>query len=113
MRSNDRAIKLFAAVAARQGAKWTYSDSPKFGSNALRVHGKIYAALTRSHRLLLKLPPALIAELLATRRAERFESGGRVMNGWVTLGPEDPGNWIELSEKARVFVEGEAKRKKK
>lgn len=100
--------KLFAAVAAHHGEAWTPSDSPKFGSNALRVNGKIYAALTRSHRLLLKLPPARVAELLKAKQAERFESGGRVMNGWITLESERKNDWIRLSEEARTFVASES-----
>lgn len=96
--------KLFAAIAAHHGEAWTPSNSPKFGSNALRVNGKIYAALTRKHRLLLKLPPACVAELLKAKRAERFESGGRVMNGWITLRPAAADHWIALSDEARAFV---------
>ena len=109
----DPAIDLFRAVAAHHGVNWTPSDSPKFGANALRVHDKIYAALTRSHRLLLKLPPARVAALLAAKRAERFESGGRVMNGWITLMPGDADEWIALSDEARVFVAAQIQRKRK
>lgn len=110
---HDPAIALFAAVAAHHGQTWVPSDSPKFGANALRVKGEIYAALTRSHRLLLKLPPARVTELLATKRAERFESGGRVMNGWVTLTPEQAGDWVALSTEARAFLTSQAKSKRK
>lgn len=110
---HDPAIVLFAAVAAHHGETWVPSDSVKFGSNALRVNGKIYAALTRSRRLLLKLPPARVAELLATKSVERFESGGRVMNGWVTLTPAAADQWIALSDEARKCVAAETQRKRK
>lgn len=109
----ERAEQHFAAVAAHHKVKWTPSDSPKFGSNALRVNGSIYAALTRSHRLLLKLAPARVAELLAAGRATRFESGGRVMNGWITLTPDDAKTWIALSDEARAFVATQAKQSKR
>lgn len=111
--SLDPAIALFRKVAAHHGVAWTPSDSPKFGSNALRVNGKIYAALTRSHCLLLKLPPTRCAELLASQRAERFESGGRVMNGWIILTPDQAEDWIALSNEARTFVTTETTRKRK
>lgn len=97
-------IALFSRVAAQRGETWTYSESQKFGSNALRVNGKIYAALTRSHRLLLKLPPARAAELLASERAEPFESGGRVMNGWITLTADRADEWTALSDEAFAFA---------
>lgn len=101
---HDPSIALFAAVAAQHGQAWVPSESPKFGSNALRVNGKIYAALTRKHRLLLKLPPARIEELLAAGRVERFESGGRAMNGWVTSTSVNVDDWIALSNDARAFL---------
>jgi hypothetical protein len=106
--NHDPAITLFAAVARQHGQAWVPSASPKFGSNALRVNGKIYAALTRKHRLLLKLPPARIEELLAARRVERFESGRRAMNGWVTSTSGSVDDWIALSNEARAFLTTEA-----
>lgn len=109
----DRALDLFRAVATHHGEVWTYSESQKFGSNALCVNGRIYAALTRSHCLLLKLPPARVADLLASKRAERFESGGRVMNGWITLTPDQAKDWITLSDEARTFVTTATTRKRK
>lgn len=102
--TSKRALTLFAAVAAHHGEKWTPSSSPKFGANALRVRGKIYAALTRKHRLLLKLPPGRVAELLASKRAKPMESGGRVMNGWITLAPDNKAEWTALADEARAFV---------
>lgn len=105
--------ELFSAVATHHDVSWTRSESPKFGANALRVNGKIYAALTRSQRLLLKLPPLRVAELLAAKRAERFESGGRVMNGWITLAADQADAWIALSDEARAFVASQTKPKGK
>jgi len=109
---HDPAIALFAAVAAHHGETWVPSDSSKFGANALRVNGKIYAALTRKHRLPLKLPPARVAELLAAGHAEPMESGGRVMNGWITLAADDADQWIALANEALKFVAAETKRKR-
>lgn len=110
---HDPAIALFAAVAAHHGETWVPSDSVKFGANALRVHGKIYAALTRKRHLLLKLPPARVAALLEDGRAAPMESGGRVMHGWITLAPDAAESWIPLSNEARTFVTTETKRKRK
>lgn len=109
----NRATTLFAMLAAYHGMQWTLSASPKFGANALRVRGKIFAALTRKHRLLLKLPPARVSELIAAKRAKRFESGGRTMNGWITLAPDNKREWIALSDEARTFVAMVTKLKKK
>jgi hypothetical protein len=102
--NREAAANLFAAVAQHHRTPWTLSDSPKFGSNALKVHGSIFAALTRSHHLLLKLPSARVDALIAARRAERFTSGGRVLNGWIIVEPVDEAEWIALSKEARDFV---------
>lgn len=107
----DRAVVLFAAVAAHHGETWTFDSSPKFGANTLRIKGKIYAALTRKRQLLLKLPPARIAELLKAKRAQRMQSGGRVMKGWVTLAPDRRSEWIALADETRRFVTAETKPK--
>ncbi|HET7922742.1 MAG TPA: hypothetical protein VFM15_08320 [Gammaproteobacteria bacterium] len=111
--TTDRALTLFAAVAAHHGESWSFNPAPKFGANALRVNGKIYAALTRKHQLLLKLPPARVTELLAAKRAQRMQSGGRIMHGWITLAPSRKTEWIALSVEARAFVSAETMRKGK
>ncbi len=111
--NREPAANLFAAVARHHRMPWTLSDSSKFGANALKVHGRIFAALTRSSHLLLKLSPARVDTLLAARRAERFASGGRVMNGWIVIGPTDTAEWISLSEEARDFVATETSSRKR
>lgn len=110
---HDPAIALFAALAAHHGETWVPSDSVKFGANALRVNGKIYAALTRKRHLLLKLPPARVAALLDDGRAAPMESGGRVMRGWIMLAPDAAELWIQLSNEARAFVTTHTQRKRK
>lgn len=110
---HNPAIALFAAVAAHHSEAWVPSESAKFGANALRVSGKIYAALTRKRHLLLKLPPARVAELLEGGRARPMESGGRLMHGWVTLAPDAAELWIPLSNEARTFVTTETQHRRK
>lgn len=98
------AAAAFAAVAEHHGEAWTLNTAAKFGANALRVHDKIFAALTRSGQLLLKVPPTRVAELVAAQRATPFESGGRRMNGWVTVPTARKRDWIALSDEARAYV---------
>lgn len=110
---SERGRRLFARVAAHHHVDWTPSESQKFGANSLKLGDSIYAALTRSNRLLLKLAPDRVADLLAAGRAQRFESGGRVMGGWITLGPDDADTWIALSDEARAYVAALAKQTKR
>ena len=107
----DRAIGLFQAIARHHGEAWAYDNSPRFGSNALRIDGKIYVALTRKHWLLAKLSPTRTQELLATGRAEPMTSGGRTMQGWITLAPKARAEWLAIADEARVFAFASRKQK--
>jgi TfoX/Sxy family transcriptional regulator of competence genes len=74
-----------------------------FGSDALQVNRRIFAMVTRG-QLVLKLPAARVAELVATGEGTAFDAGkGRPMKEWIAL---DTGNrrWKSLAEEARAFV---------
>ena len=75
-----------------------------FGSDALKVSGKIFACLSKG-RLLLKLPAERVDDLIESGVGERFSTGaGQPKREWVTIGPKDASSWLELSEEARAFV---------
>lgn len=99
---------LFRALASRLGAAGTAASAHRFGDDALKVDGRIYAALSHG-RLLLKLPAACVEALLAAGQGERFRAGGRTMKAWVTVGPEHGTQWLALAREARAFVAGPAR----
>jgi TfoX/Sxy family transcriptional regulator of competence genes len=74
-----------------------------FGSNALKVNGKIFATLVRGS-LVLKLPKARVASLIDAGLGGPFDAGkGKPMKEWVTiLGGER--SWLSLAREARLFV---------
>jgi hypothetical protein len=75
-----------------------------FGSSALKVHGSIFAMLTRGH-LVLKLPAERVRVLIAEGTGVPFDAGkGRPMKEWVTVVDDDPGTWVALSGEALGFV---------
>jgi hypothetical protein len=79
----------------------------KFGSNGLKVDGKLFAMIVKG-RLVVKLPRGRVDELVASRKGVRFDPGhGRVMKEWVTLGPEAKAAWLGLAREARAFVGGD------
>ncbi len=72
------------------------------GDPVYKVGGKIFAMLV-GERLVLKLPAERCAELVAAG-SEPFESGGRPMREWVSVGSGAAGDWPELAEEALAFA---------
>ena len=77
-----------------------------FGSDALKVRGKIFAMLSSQGRLVVKLPRPRVDELVASGDGERFDPrrDGRVMKEWLALAPTSPLEWLPLAREARAFV---------
>ena len=95
---------FYRAVAARCAGKSDARPSKGFGSNALKVNGKIFASLTKG-RLLLKLPEARVDALVKSKKGTRFSTGaGRAKKEWVTVGPSSAREWLALAEEARAYV---------
>jgi hypothetical protein len=100
---------LYAVLAAHYAAKPAAAPSKGFGSNALKVEGKIFASLTRG-RLLLKLSEARVDSLIKSKKGLRFSTGvGRFKKEWVTVGPTTEKEWLALAEEARTFVSAQNK----
>lgn len=75
-----------------------------FGDAALKVDDKIFAMLTRG-QLVVKLPKARVAELVAAGEGDYFTAGkGRPMKEWFTLASQSTMPWNALAEEALLFV---------
>ncbi len=77
----------------------------RFGATELKVGGKIFAMLVRD-RLVVKLPQARVAALVAAGTGERFDPrhDGRLMKEWLVIAPSATEQWQSLAEEALAFV---------
>ncbi|MEZ0064490.1 hypothetical protein ABIA32_000478 [Streptacidiphilus sp. MAP12-20] len=76
----------------------------RFGSAALKVHGKIFAMLVQG-RLVVKLPRRRVDELVEAAEGERFDAGrDRPMREWLCLAPDSQQEWSALAREALAFV---------
>lgn len=79
---------------------------PMFGSEGLRIPGKVFAFMGHRGGLIAKLPRARIDELEATGRAERMVMRERAMREWVFVGGDATDLWPAVVGEAFVFVDG-------
>ncbi|MGO4586960.1 hypothetical protein AB4Z38_24225 [Arthrobacter sp. 2RAF6] len=75
-----------------------------FGSNALKVHGSIFAMISGG-RLVVKLPRQRVETLIGTGVGAPFDAGkGRAMREWLTVTADDQESWLALGHEACDFV---------
>jgi TfoX/Sxy family transcriptional regulator of competence genes len=80
-----------------------------FGSEALKVRGKVFSMCVRN-RLVVKLPAPRAKELIDSRLAAPFDPGhGRVMKEWVSIAPSAKVDWVAISSEAKAFVATQVK----
>jgi hypothetical protein len=77
----------------------------KFGSNGLKVDGKLFALFTQG-TLVVKVPKDRVLALVASGVGKPFDPGhGRLMKGWLTV-TSAKASWVGLAKEAYGFVRG-------
>jgi len=100
-----QALKRHAAFTpiVRDFLERRASATRAFGSNGLKVDGKLFALFTQD-TLVVKLPRERVAELVASKVGTQFDPGhGRLMKGWLTV-TSLRASWIDLTKEAHAFV---------
>src|SRR5207245_5219471 len=67
------------------------------------VDDKVFAMVSGG-RLVVKLPPARVDELVARGVGDRFQLGQRVMKGWLALSPDRSAEFARLASEAQGCV---------
>lgn len=101
---NDNA---FNELAARLLDVPDIEEGKAFHARALKVKTKIFA-MHLGDELVVKLPAERCAELVAGGTARQFESGGRKLREWVSIGRPEDGDWPARADEALAFVRSTA-----
>jgi hypothetical protein len=76
----------------------------RFGAQALRRHGRIFAMLAHGC-LVVKLPRARVDQLVGAGLGVRFDAGkGRPMKEWFVLADGSELSWEDLADEALKFA---------
>ena len=93
----------FGRLAHAFGGTPGVTRAKVFGFTALKIHGKVFATVADG-RLVVKLAPERIAELIAQGQGQMFVGYGKVMRGWIQLTTTDDGDWRRFAEEARAYI---------
>lgn len=101
-----RGREVFDPIAEQHCALPGIDIGPMFGTEGLRVRGKVYAFVVHNGSLVVKLPEQRVSELAAAGYAGPMIMRGRPMREWAEV-PIEAGaaRWEQFVEEARVFVD--------
>jgi hypothetical protein len=103
--SAARAHEIFDPVAQRHLELPGIDIGPMFGSEGLRVRGKVYAFVAHDGTLVVKLPRARIDELDDGGGVTRMRMRDREMKEWARVPVDHDDLWAGLMGEARDFLE--------
>jgi hypothetical protein len=104
----ERFDELVDEFAGRPGVTLPGQDGgpSRFGSSALKVHGRIFAMLVRDE-LVVKLPKARVDQMVEAGEGVRFDANkGTPMKEWLVLAGSSKASWSALAGEALAFVRG-------
>lgn len=100
-----RYAQLAATLASRPGVTETAVRKRGLGSKALCVEGRMFAVLSSTGQLVVKLEKDRVDALVSAGRGTRFEPfHGRPMHEWFVAELGQEKDWLALAEEALAFV---------
>lgn len=100
-----RAHAIFDPIAAEYLARPGVDIGPMFGSEGLRIRGKIFAFVGYLNGLVVKVPEGRANEIVATGTAERMTMRERTMREWLFVGRDEHEHWRALIAEAFAYVD--------
>lgn len=96
---------LFDPIADVYLSRGDVDMGPMFGSEGLRIRGKVFAFVGHRGDLIAKLPEERVTELQASGQAERMVMRERAMREWAIVGVERGELWRPIVDEAFAFVD--------
>ncbi len=104
VQTEGRFAALVRELADRPGVEVPEGDRRRFGSEALKVNGSIFAMVTGGS-LVVKLPRHRVDALIGEGTGAPFHSGkGSPMKEWLRVTTDDEETWLTLAREALDFV---------
>ncbi|WP_248243371.1 TfoX/Sxy family protein [Microbacterium kunmingense] len=100
-----RGHDLFDPIAERYVAHDGVDIGPIFGSEGLRIRGKIFAFLSFDGQLIVKVPAERANELVETTPARRMVMREREMKEWLFFEQTDAALWPAAVDEAFAYVD--------
>lgn len=100
-----RAHEIFDPLAAEYLARPGVDIGPMFGSEGLRIRGKVFGFVGYRGSMVVKLPADRVDELDGVDGMERMVMRERAMREWMLVPPEAADRWGPLLAEAFAFVD--------
>lgn len=98
--AEDRFASLAEALLADAGV----SEGRMFGSQGLKVGGKVFAMLVKE-QLVVKLSAERVEALVDAGVGDRFDPGhGRLMKEWIAIPSGTGVDWLALAREAKSYL---------
>ena len=102
----DAAHAIFDPIAARYVERPGVDIGVMFGSEGLRVRGKVFAFVGHKGGLVVKIPEARVTELAEQGAADRMVMRERPMREWATIGvAAGAERWDDLIAEAFAYLD--------
>jgi hypothetical protein len=100
-----RAHAIFDPIAAEYLTRPDVDIGPMFGSEGLRIRGKIFAFVGYRGGLVVKVPEARADEIVTTDVAQRMVMREREMREWLVVDRGEHEQWAPLIAEAFAYVD--------
>ena len=103
--AKERAHAILDPIAADYLALPDVDIGPMFGSEGLRIRGKVFAFVSFRGDLALKLPADRVDQLDGEAGMGRMVMRERAMREWLTVSADNSERWGPLVAEAYAFVD--------